>query len=62
MAQPPYMTQAPPVIMQAPFVPKFGPHSQNMTCPMCQAEIKTSTASEPGTIAWIIGGVLCVFG
>ena len=34
----------------------------NMTCPHCQSQIRTSTDSEPGAMAWILAGVLCVVG
>ncbi len=34
----------------------------NMTCPHCQCQIRTSTDSEPGPLAWILAGVLCVVG
>jgi len=40
----------------------YGKHPMTMTCPHCQSQIQTSIRSEPGPMAWIIGGVLCFFG
>ena len=40
---------------------KLGPHPMTMTCPNCNNHITTSTSSEPGAMAWIIGGILCMF-
>lgn len=51
-----------PVIVQYVNAPNFGPHPVNMTCPHCQSQIRTSTDSEPGPMAWILAGILCVVG
>lgn len=50
------------VIVQYMNPPNFGPNPVNMTCPKCQSQIRTQTESEPGPLAWIIAGVLCVVG
>ena len=42
--------------------PNLGPNPVTMTCPHCQSQIRTSTGSDPGALAWILGGVLCVVG
>jgi len=47
------------VVVQAP---RFGPYPVDMLCPHCQCQIKTTTESEPGPMAWILAGVLCVVG
>ena len=55
--------QPPPVVIQ--YVGQtnpFGPDSQEMTCPKCQARVRTTIKTEPGVMAWIIAGVLCVTG
>ena len=55
--------QPPPVVIQ--YVGQtnpFGPDSQEMTCPKCQARVRTTIKTEPGVMAWIIAGVLCVIG
>ena len=41
---------------------QLGPHPANVTCPRCQSSIQTRVESEPSPTAWIIGGVLCIFG
>jgi lipopolysaccharide-induced tumor necrosis factor-alpha factor len=59
--QPP--TQPPPqqiVIVQGAI--NYGKHPMTMTCPHCQSQIQTSIRSEPGPMAWIVGGILCFFG
>jgi len=50
------------VIVQYMNPPNFGHNPVNMTCPHCQSQIRTSTDSEPGAMAWILAGVLCVVG
>jgi len=40
----------------------YGKHPMTMTCPHCQSQIQTSIRSEPGPMAWIVGGILCFFG
>jgi lipopolysaccharide-induced tumor necrosis factor-alpha factor len=50
------------VIVQYMNPPNFGHNPVNMTCPNCQCQIRTSTDSEPGPMAWILAGVLCVVG
>lgn len=50
------------VIVQYMNTPNFGPNPVNMTCPQCQSQIRTQTDSEPGPMAWILAGVLCVVG
>ena len=50
------------VIVQYMNPPNFGHNPVNMTCPNCQSQIRTSTDSEPGPLAWILAGVLCVVG
>lgn len=71
--QPGYPTAAPPgpafpqqqqpqrvvVVVNAP---NFGPNSIEMMCPHCQSQVRTSTDSEPGALAWILAGILCVVG
>jgi len=42
--------------------PNFGTHPVDMVCPHCQCQIRTTTESEPGPMAWILAGVLCVVG
>jgi len=42
--------------------PNFGPNPVDMVCPHCQCQIRTTTESEPGPLAWIFAGVLCVVG
>lgn len=54
--------QQPTVIVQYMNPPNFGSNPVNMTCPQCQSQIRTSTDSEPGPLAWIIAGLLCVMG
>jgi hypothetical protein len=39
-----------------------GPNSIEMMCPHCQSQVRTSTDSEPGALAWILAGILCVVG
>merc|ERR1712244_94700 len=56
---------APPGTQQVVVVvnpPVYGPSPVTMTCPHCQSQIRTSTDSEPGPMAWILAGVLCVVG
>lgn len=55
--------QPPPqqvVIVQGPI--NYGKNPMTMTCPHCQSSIQTAIKSEPGVLAWIIGGVLCFVG
>ena len=42
--------------------PRWAPNPMTVTCPFCSANVTTSISSEPGAMAWIIGGLLCVFG
>jgi lipopolysaccharide-induced tumor necrosis factor-alpha factor len=42
--------------------PRYGKSPMTMTCPHCSSQIQTSTKSEAGPLAWIIGGVLCFMG
>jgi len=42
--------------------PNFGPNSIEMVCPHCQSQVRTATDSEPGALAWILAGILCVVG
>ncbi|VDN17397.1 unnamed protein product [Gongylonema pulchrum] len=51
--------QAIPVIVG---VPVFGSHPCNMTCPMCHKTIVTETQTRAGLLAFIICGVLLLFG
>ena len=51
-----------PVIVQYVNPPNFGPRPVNMHCPHCQCQIRTQTDSEPGPMAWILAGVLCIVG
>lgn len=39
-----------------------GPHATHMICPHCQAEIDSSTKTQPGLIAYIAGLVICLLG
>nr|ACO14727.1 LITAF homolog [Caligus clemensi] len=50
------------IVVQYVNAPNFGPRSVRMTCPQCQSQIQTATSSEPGPMAWIIAGVLCIIG
>lgn len=64
-APPPMQQQGQPqqtVIVQYMNPPNFGASPVNMTCPNCQCQIRTSTDSEPGPLAYILAGVLCVVG
>jgi len=58
----PVAPQGQTVIVQYVNAPNFGHNPVNMVCPHCQAQIRTSTDSEPGPMAWILAGVLCVVG
>merc|ERR1711997_396079 len=49
------------VVVQLPS-PNFGPNPIEMMCPHCQSQVRTSTESEPGALAWILAGILCVVG
>jgi len=66
-APPPQQQQQPgpggqTVIVQYMNPPAFGHSPVNMVCPHCQAQIRTTTDSEPGPLAWILAGVMCVVG
>lgn len=39
-----------------------GPHTTHMICPHCHAEIDTTTKTEPGMIAYILGTIICLIG
>merc|ERR1711879_963788 len=52
----------PAVIVQYVQMPSFGVQPVTLTCPHCQAHVRTRTESEPGPLAWILGGILCVVG
>lgn len=39
-----------------------GPESTHMICPHCHAEIDTTTKTEPGLIAYILGTIICLIG
>ena len=41
---------------------RWSPNPMVVTCPFCRANVTTSISSEPGAMAWIVGGLLCVFG
>merc|ERR1719210_526850 len=41
---------------------RWAPNPMTITCPHCRANVTTSISSEPGGMAWIIGGLLCIFG
>jgi len=41
---------------------RWSPNPMTITCPFCRANVTTSISSEPGAMAWIVGGLLCVFG
>lgn len=56
------MNTGQPVIVQYVNAPNFGPHPVQMVCPHCQCQVQTSTDSEPGPMAWILAGVLCIVG
>ncbi|VDN03024.1 unnamed protein product [Thelazia callipaeda] len=43
-------------------VPIFGPHSCTMTCPSCNKSILTETRDHAGIFAFIICGILLLFG
>merc|ERR1711963_639953 len=58
-APPPQQQQQPgpggqTVIVQYMNPPAFGHSPVNMVCPHCQAQIRTTTDSEPGPLAWIL--------
>jgi len=38
----------------------LGHQPVNMVCPMCGAQIRTSTDSEPSATAWVLGVILCL--
>jgi len=38
----------------------LGHRPVNMVCPHCQAQIRTSTDSEPSATAWVLGAILCL--
>lgn len=59
---PPPMGAPPQQVVVVVNAPNYGPHPVDMICPHCQCQIKTSTESEPGAMAWILAGVLCVVG
>uniref|UniRef100_A0A0K2UAJ7 LITAF domain-containing protein n=1 Tax=Lepeophtheirus salmonis TaxID=72036 RepID=A0A0K2UAJ7_LEPSM len=67
---PQYQTQGAPqppgqqqqIVVQYVNAPNFGPRSVRMTCPQCQSHVQTETSSEPGPMAWVIAGVLCIVG
>ncbi|XP_037906736.1 cell death-inducing p53-target protein 1 [Hermetia illucens] len=40
----------------------IGRHSTHMICPSCNAEIETSTRTEPGLIAYMSGFVIALLG
>ena len=40
--------------------PSYGHRAVNMICPYCRNSITTNIISENSSLAWIIGGVLCV--
>jgi len=65
-APPPPQQQQQPgqqtVIVQYMNPPNFGHSPVNMTCPHCQSQIRTTTDSEPGPMAWVLAGILCVVG
>jgi len=63
-AYPPPQHQAARVVTQVQYVnaPSFSYRPFTMNCPHCQAHITTKTQSEPSVVAWIVGGLLCVFG
>ena len=54
--------QPPQQVVVVVSAPNYGPHPIDMMCPHCQCQIRTSTESEPGVMAWILAGVLCVVG
>lgn len=39
-----------------------GPEPTHMICPHCHAEIDTTTKTEPGLIAYIVGTIICLIG
>ena len=41
---------------------RWSPNPMTITCPHCRANVTTSISSEPGAMAWIVGGLLCIFG
>ena len=52
----------PVVVVQAQRPMRFDKYPMTMTCPHCQCQIQTSIRSEPGLLAWIFGGFLCLIG
>ena len=42
--------------------PRFGPYPVPYTCPNCNASITTEVESTPGSLAYILSGVLCLLG
>lgn len=50
------------VLVQYVAAAQFGPDPMQMTCPRCEAQIRTTIDTEPGVMAWIIAGVLCFTG
>lgn len=43
-------------------VTQVGPHSTHMSCPSCHADIKTITKNTPGSVAWVSGFLIALFG
>lgn len=58
----PVPVNAPPGTVIIVNQPNYGPNPIDMVCPHCQSQIRTATDSEPGPLAWILAGVLCVVG
>lgn len=54
-------TEQPTVVTQV-IITQVGPHSTHMSCPSCHADIKTNTKSTPGTIAYVSGFLIALFG
>jgi len=60
--QPFQQQQQPQRVVVVVNAPNFGPNSIETMCPHCQSQVRTSTESEPGALAWILAGILCVVG
>lgn len=55
-------TEPPTRVVTQVIVSQVGPYSTHMSCPSCQADIKTITRNTPGTIAWVSGFLIALFG
>ncbi|KAK0177885.1 hypothetical protein PV328_001889 [Microctonus aethiopoides] len=57
---PPGMQQPPAVVFVQPAV--FGPDTQRLSCPSCQASISTRVETEPSSKTHLFALLLCIIG